>query len=209
MNSWKDKVANSPIRVFQQFRNGPNATDNTIIMDAIELVIQNTDINAFCIVSTDHGYYSLALRLREYGKYVLGIGKEDSKSIWQNSCNEFVKIENILKEGEINCWKNIVKRKKSFVKNTSDTNNESISLDTIFQYGLANSRVDVDGWISLADFGYTIKSRYPSFDPRTYHEMKLLPLIKKFQNDIEIKGDNCFPTNYFVRGINSTKEITD
>jgi uncharacterized protein (TIGR00288 family) len=101
MNSWKDKIQDSPIRVFQQFRNGPNATDNSIIMDAIELVIQNKDINAFCIVSADADYYSLALRLRENGKYVIGIGKESSKIIWQNSCDKFIKIENIIKDNEL------------------------------------------------------------------------------------------------------------
>jgi uncharacterized LabA/DUF88 family protein len=69
MNSWKRKLFNTPIRIFQQFRFGSNATDNSIIMDAIELISQNKDINAFCIVSKDSDYYSLALRLRENGKY--------------------------------------------------------------------------------------------------------------------------------------------
>jgi len=199
MNSWKDKLANSPIRVFQQFRNGPNATDNTIIMDAIELAIQNADVNAFCIVSSDADYYSLALRLRENGKYVLGIGKENSKIIWQNSCNAFVKIENILKGKEL-----LRENEEELIKKVTDATNdtinyEEISLETIFEYGLANSRINADGWISLADFGSIIKAKYPSFDPRTYGSMKLLPLIKKYQDDIEIKSDNCFPPNYYLR----------
>jgi len=210
MNSWKDKILNTPIRVFQQFRNGPNATDNTIIMDAIELAIQNKDINAFCIVSIDADYYSLALRLRENGKYVLGIGKENSKIIWQNSCNEFVKIENILKARELFDEKSdldeksdeskIILRPKLVLKKIAITNNKEIDLKTIFEYSLINSRILADGWISLADFGSTIKTKYPSFDPRTYGSIKLLPLIKSFQ-DIEIKSDDCFPPNYYLRKI--------
>ena len=201
MNSWKEKIANSPIRVFQQFRNGPNATDNTIIMDSIELAIQNTDINAFCIVSSDADYYSLALRLRENGKYVLGIGKENSKNIWQNSCNEFVKIENILKGKKLLGENNNIKENegKLTIKTNNVINNENISLETIFEYGLENSRINADGWISLADFGSTIKAKYPSFDPRTYYSIKLLPLIRKFPDDIEIKSDDCFPPNYYLR----------
>ena len=210
MNSWKDKISDSPIRVFQQFRNGPNATDNTIIMDAIELAMQNKDITAFCIVSSDSDYYSLALRLRENGKYVLGIGEQKSPLIWQNSCNEFVKIENILKGKKLLGENNNKKEDKEnlTITKTIVANNESISLETIFEYGLANSRINADGWISLADFGSTIKSKYPSFDPRTYSSMKLLPLIKKFPSYIEIKSDNCFPPNYFVREIslNSKEE---
>ena len=205
MNSWKEKITNSPIRVFQQFQNGPNATDNTIIMDAIELAIQKTEIDAFCIVSTDHGYYSLALRLRENGKYVLGIGRENSKNIWQNSCNEFVKIENILKGKELLEKDNSKKKgdEKSTIKKNVIANNENISLEVIFEYGLENSRINADGWISLADFGSTIKAKYPSFDPRTYSSIKLLPLIKRFPDDIEIKSDDCFPPNYYLREISS------
>jgi uncharacterized LabA/DUF88 family protein len=204
MNSWKEKVIESPIRVFQQFRNGPNATDNTIIMDAIELAIQSKDINAFCIVSTDADYYSLALRLRENGKYVLGIGKENSKVIWQNSCNEFVKIENILK------GKKLLEEKGDNINETIEktitngvASNENTNLETIFEYGLVNSRINADGWIGLADFGSTIKARYPSFDPRTYGSLKLLPLIKKYENSyentIETKSDEIFPPNYYLR----------
>jgi uncharacterized LabA/DUF88 family protein len=199
MNSWKDKITNSPIRVFQQFRNGPNATDNSIIMDSIELAIQNTEINAFCIVSTDHGYYSLALRLRENGKYVLGIGKENSKEIWQNSCNEFVKIENILKGKELLKEYSYLEEGNQKLGNIVDF--ESTDLKTIFEYGFANARINDDRWIHLADFGNTIKAKFPSFDPRTYLSMKLLPLIKKFPGDIEIKSDDCFPPNYYLKKI--------
>jgi len=203
MKSWKEKILNYPVRVFQQFRNGPNATDNSIIMDAIELTIQNKDVNAFCIVSIDADYYSLALRLRENGKYVLGIGKENSKTIWQNSCNEFVKIENILKGKELLGDNNNIKEneEKLTMKTNNVINNGSISLETIFEYGLSNSRINADGWISLADFGSTIKAKYPSFDPRTYYSIKLLPLIKRFPEDIEIKADDCFPPNYYLREI--------
>ena len=95
MNGWKSWLEKIPIRPVQQFRNGPNATDNTIIMDAIELANTNKSINAVCIVSTDSDYYSLALKLREYGLYVLGIGKQNAKALWVNACNEFKYLENL------------------------------------------------------------------------------------------------------------------
>ena len=95
MNGWKNWLEKIPIRPVQQFRNGPNATDNTIIMDAIELANTNKSINAVCIVSTDSDYYSLALKLREYGLYVLGIGKQTAKALWVNACNEFKYLENL------------------------------------------------------------------------------------------------------------------
>jgi len=37
----------------------------------------------------------LALRLRENGKYVIGVGKEQSNPIWQEACDKFIKIESL------------------------------------------------------------------------------------------------------------------
>ena len=59
-------------------------------MDAIELAIKREDIDVFALVASDNGYYTLALRLRELGKKVIGIGeKSKCQPIWVNSCNEF------------------------------------------------------------------------------------------------------------------------
>ncbi|GBU26944.1 hypothetical protein R84B8_00460 [Treponema sp. R8-4-B8] len=95
MNTWKDVLVKEPATPCQQFRSGKNATDTRIIMDAIELMFQNANVNAFCIVSTDADFCGLAQRLRENGKYVLGIGKEHSKPIWQETCDKFVKLESL------------------------------------------------------------------------------------------------------------------
>jgi len=95
MNKWKDVLIKEPATPCQQFRSGKNATDTRIIMDAIEMMIHNANITAFCIVSTDADFYGLALRLRENGKFVLGIGKEQSNIIWREACNEFIKLESL------------------------------------------------------------------------------------------------------------------
>jgi hypothetical protein len=174
-------------------------------MDAIELAIQNKDINAFCIVSIDADYYSLALRLRENGKYVLGIGKENSKLIWQNSCNEFVQIENILKEKNEELFqetKNISKEKEmDNIIAEMVAERDSREIKEIIEYGLGNSRIKDDGWISFPDFGSTVKTKYPSFDPRTYNYKNLLQIIQSFSNEIEIKSDKLFPPNYWLKKI--------
>jgi hypothetical protein len=58
-------------------------------------MLLNVNINAFCIVSTDEDFYGLAHRLRENGKYVLGMGKEQSSIVWQDACDKFVKLETL------------------------------------------------------------------------------------------------------------------
>jgi uncharacterized LabA/DUF88 family protein len=193
MNSWKQKLFNTPIRIFQQFRFGANATDNSIIMDAIELINQNKDINAFCIVSKDSDYYSLALRLRENGKYVLGIGSEESKMIWQNACNKFVKIENLIKIDIL-------------AHNVNDNYKEIADVRKIINFGLDNSQINDDGWISFSNFGVTIRSQYPMFDPRSYNHKSLLQLLRSFSEDIEIKNNDDTPPNYWLKKSQKNKE---
>ena len=193
MNSWKDKLFATPIRIFQQFRFGPNATDNSIIMDAIEISNQNKDIDAFCIVSKDSDYYSLALRLRENGKYVIGIGSEESKMLWQNSCNKFIKIENL----------------NNIILTVDDNNKKFIDIDRddivvsnvkdIINFGFKNAQSDEAGWIRFDNFSNTIRLQYPSFDTRTYNHKNLLSLLSSFSHEIEIKNNNDMPPNYWLK----------
>jgi len=187
MTSWKEQVFKSPIKVVQQFRFGENATDNSIIMDVMELLIQNNEINAYCIISSDSDYYNLALRLRESGKFVLGIGKESSKPIWRNSCDQFILIENILNFSS------------SEVINESKNNDDLLNISEVLDFAFNNAKVDNDDWISLSNFGASISSRYPSFDPRTYNHNNLLSLLKAFVKEDEIKKDDLTPPNYWVK----------
>lgn len=200
MASWKVKVFETPVRIFQQFRFGPNATDNSIIMDAIELCNQSNDINAICIVSTDADYYSLALRLREIGKFVLGIGKESSKPIWQNACNQFVFLENL---NRVN-----LPQQNAYFQATQESSLPE--LDKLLDFAIDNSRSDNDGWVSFSDLGKSIRSRYPGFDPRSYNHKTLLQLVGAFSEDIEIRTDESQPPNYYARSVKKIEsEETD
>ncbi|MDR2783485.1 MAG: NYN domain-containing protein [Treponema sp.] len=87
MKSWKEKLLRNPAIEFQAFRFQSNATDNRIIMDAVEMIFLNPAINAFCIASADSDYLFLAHRLRARGKYILGIGGADAKKEWREACN--------------------------------------------------------------------------------------------------------------------------
>jgi cold shock CspA family protein len=185
MTSWKEQVFKSPIKVVQQFRFGENATDNSIIMDVMELLMESKEINSFCIVSSDSDYYNLALRLRESGKFVLGIGKEISKPIWKNACDQFVLIENII---------NFTSE-----ETTTSKDDDMLDINEILNFSFDKAKEDNDNWISLSNFGATIRTRYPSFDPRTYNHDNLLGLLKAFVNEEDIKNDNLTPPNYWVR----------
>ena len=95
--SWKTQLSEMPIAAIQQFHhNQEQAVDKAVMMDAIEMAIKHEEIDIFVIVASDNGYYSLALRLRELGKRVIGIGdKEKCNLIWVKACNEFSYFEDL------------------------------------------------------------------------------------------------------------------
>lgn len=186
MNGWKTWLEKVPIRPVQQFRNGPNATDNTIIMDAIELANTNKSINAVCIVSTDSDYYSLALKLREYGLYVLGIGKQTAKALWVNACNEFKYLENLDSS-------------TPSVEETQDSPFDS--LETLLSHAYKNSRMNEDGWVSLSDLGKSIRRSMPEFDPRSYNHNTLREIIAAFPDQYEMTADRLVPPNHWIKAV--------
>jgi uncharacterized LabA/DUF88 family protein/cold shock CspA family protein len=187
MTSWKEQVFKTPIKVVQQFRFGENATDNSIIMDVMELLLQNSEIDSYCIVSSDADYYNLALRLRESDKFVLGIGKENAKPIWKNACDQYILIENIIDFKPIE------------IINDVKTSDDILNIEDIINYAFENSKIDNDNWISLSNFGTAIRTHFPSFDPRTYNHSSLLNLLKAFVGEEDLKKDDLTPPNYWVR----------
>ncbi|MSR02861.1 MAG: NYN domain-containing protein [Gemmatimonadetes bacterium] len=67
-----------------------NATDIRLAIDAIELVFTRPDIGTFIVLSGDSDFSSLVMKLKEYGKYVIGIGIRDSASdLLIQNCDEY------------------------------------------------------------------------------------------------------------------------
>ena len=69
--SWKKYLHPLAIRPVQQFHytQGKNASDATLIMDAMELLHMRR-VDGFCIVSSDSDFEGLASRLQESGLMV-------------------------------------------------------------------------------------------------------------------------------------------
>src|SRR5690606_14088206 len=57
-----------------------NATDIRLAIDALELVFTRPEIGTFILLSRDSDFSSLVLKLKEYGKYVIGVGMRESAS---------------------------------------------------------------------------------------------------------------------------------
>lgn len=60
--------------------NKKNATDIRLAVDAMELVFTRPEIGSYLLLSGDSDFSSLVLKLKEYGKYVIGVGIRESSS---------------------------------------------------------------------------------------------------------------------------------
>ena len=81
-----------------------NATDIRLAIDAIELVFTRPEIGTFILLSGDSDFSSLVIKLKEYGKYVIGVGiRESSSDLLVQNCDEYYSynaLAGLVKSGE-------------------------------------------------------------------------------------------------------------
>src|SRR5437868_1057692 len=81
-----------------------NATDIRLAIDALELVFTRPEIGTFILLSGDSDFSSLVIKLKEYGKYVIGVGiRESSSDLLIQNCDEYYSynaLAGLVKSGE-------------------------------------------------------------------------------------------------------------
>lgn len=184
VSGWKNVLLEHAITPIQQYSytTGKNSSDSALIIDAMD-ILYSGKVDGFCIVSSDSDFTRLAIRLREAGMKVLGIGEKKTPTPFITACDKFIYIE-ILKIKELNFDETNIKQKgkKPKVKDAplTKTDKELIKLISDSISYLA----DDSGWAFLAELGNSILRKKPDFDPRNYGFQKMLPLIKSLNNFI-------------------------
>jgi len=76
--------------------NKKNATDIRLAIDALELVFTRPEIGTFILLSGDSDFSALVLKLKEYGKFVIGVGiRESSSDLLVQNCDEYYSYNEI------------------------------------------------------------------------------------------------------------------
>jgi uncharacterized protein (TIGR00288 family) len=71
-----------------------NSSDIQLVVDAMEVLYTKPFIDTFIIVSGDGGFLSLARKLNEHGKKVIGSAyRSSTNSMFRNLCDEFIYLE--------------------------------------------------------------------------------------------------------------------
>ncbi|MFR8010994.1 MAG: NYN domain-containing protein [Clostridia bacterium] len=182
-SGWKKVLLENAITPIQQYRytTGKNATDSAMIIDAMDILFEDK-VDGFCIVASDSDYTRLALRLRESGKKVLGIGEKKTPQPFIAACDKFIYLEIIAKHAEPEEKKEKEEKTSGKKKPAAKKQEPKVSkLDRKFVKLLRTSVEDVadeNGWAFLGDVGNMLLKKQPSFDSRNYGFSKLCPLIR-------------------------------
>ncbi len=98
---YRDELMNNAVDLIQIYsvRAGKNRADIRMALDALETAITRTQVQTFVIVSGDSDFGPLVNKLREYGRYTLGIGpRAVTHPLLSRACDEFVYLEAVLND---------------------------------------------------------------------------------------------------------------
>lgn len=98
---YREAMMNNSIDLIQIFsvRAGKNRADIRMAIDAFEISLTRPQIRTYVIVSGDSDFSPLVAKLREYGRYTIGIGPRSiTHDLLVRSCDEFVYMETALGE---------------------------------------------------------------------------------------------------------------
>ena len=93
MASWKPILLETAITPIQQYgyTTGKNSTDSAMIIDAMD-ILYTGQVDGFVLVSSDSDFTRLAVRLREAGMKVYGMGERKTPSPFIVACDKFVSV---------------------------------------------------------------------------------------------------------------------
>ena len=190
---WKKVLNRHAIKPVQQFAytTGKNATDSTMIIDAMDLLYTRR-FDGFCLVSSDSDFTGLALRIREEGLQVLGFGEKKTPDAFRNACHKFVFTEVLRSLPEKGARVADAEpaaagggRSDAAAAIPEIATPEEVPLEHLLR--ALDQASDDEGWAHLSSFGTYLTKIQPDFDPRLYGYRKLSELVRAMKDRFEVE----------------------
>ena len=192
-SSWKSVLLENSITPIQQFSYtyGKNATDSAMIIDAMD-ILYTSDLDGFCLVSSDSDFTKLASRLRESGKTVIGMGEEKTPGAFRKACDIFTVLELLLEDNSTEVAPSSHSGRKG--RHTADVAKNAIPIEEIEEavVKIITENQNNDRKTGLGEGGSRLVKIYPDFDVRRYGYSLLskflgsLPRLKLNQEGAQI-----------------------
>ena len=156
LHSWNECILKYGLLAVQQmdFAVGKNATDMSLTIDAMDVLYQR-QAEIFAIVSGDSDFTPLAVKLRERGVYVIGLSKEQASTSFRSACNEFVDLNSLDGDENLNPQvdsaddKKVVAKKTSVAKKISEVKVPAVKKFSAVKKLPATKKVSVSKKISV------------------------------------------------------------
>jgi len=189
--SWKKVLQEFAIKPVQQFAytKGKNATDSTLIIDAMDL-LYTRKFDGFCLVTSDSDFTGLAMRMREEGLTVFGFGEQKTPEAFRNACHKFIFTEVLRKAREEDKdtpkpkpaarsrgGKKVAAPKAPEVA-APPAETKAPVLPKRFMLEALEQSLEDDGWADLGNFGNYLNKLKPDFDSRNFGFKKLSDMVK-------------------------------
>ena len=205
LGGWKNLLLDYAITPIQQFgyTTGKNATDSAMIIDAMDILYSDR-ADSFCLVSSDSDFTRLAMRLREAGKTVYGIGEQKTPNAFIAACDRFIYLE-ILEESSRDDHETVAEVPEHKPQRQQQPRKKTLGKIGPDVIKLISSTIrdveDENGWAYLGEVGSLIQKKQPSFDSRNYGFEKLTPMIKaigRYEIDVRDTGHSS-SKHIFIR----------
>ncbi|MDO4749212.1 MAG: NYN domain-containing protein [Eubacteriales bacterium] len=201
IGGWKSCLLENAVTPIQQYSytSGKNSTDSAMIIDAMDILYKGST-DGFVLVSSDSDFTRLAIRLREAGMYVIGMGERKTPNPFIVACDKFIYLE-VIRERARKAAGTAKRQKTEQQKKNADRHsaNKSAAVektpekrvpDKIVNL-IANSVADLaddEGYIDLSNLGNLIIKKKPDFDPRSYGFGKLSTMLKNLPRfEVEVR----------------------
>ncbi len=186
-NSLKEKLLKYALTPVQQFSyiTGKNATDITMVIDAMDILYKG-DVDGFCIVSNDSDFTRLALRLRESGMCVIGMGDDIAPSSFRMACTLFMVLCESRKTADAKREVRRTRRptvKKAVQEAPAEVAEAPAAVPnspTLSDRALRSeikeilvARTGEDEWIGGSSLVNQLKTKHPDLDIRDYSDLPL------------------------------------
>lgn len=197
--SWKEELLQNSITPIQQFSYtyGKNATDSAMIIDAMDM-LYTSELEGFCLVSSDSDFTKLASRLRESGKMVIGMGEDKTPSPFRKACDIFTVLELLLEDNTMDKDEQEHEgravshhaHKKEQKKNAVATATKDQIQEAVVKIITENQNDDRE--TGLGEVGSRLVKLYPDFDVRRYGYsllskfLETLPKLKLIQEGTKV-----------------------
>lgn len=183
-SSWKKVLNRHSIKPVQQFAytTGKNATDSTMIIDAMDLLYTRR-FDGYCLVTSDSDFTGLAVRLREEGLVVYGFGEQKTPEAFRNACHKFVFTEVLRKPSDVSsvidkAGAEMPRPQQPATSPAPATELKQPAFPREFLMEALDKSSDDNGWAHLGTFGSYLQKIQPDFDSRLYGFKKLSDLVR-------------------------------